>query len=115
MNTVKIYIENGNELEIDKNVKIKLLNLDEFLSDFKMEKENNKQWGVPIEHYIFRLEFSLIIENNQYLGEAICDTYKGINSIVDNKCPYKVELINWRLADNIEKYIEFNIEKKSSY
>lgn len=100
---MKIFIEKENTLEINEQAKLVLINTDEFVSTIKRESG-----FVPAGHIRVSLKYKLICNNNEYNGESIFDSYKDIVNIIDSNCPYKVELINWKLSDKEEKYFEFN-------
>lgn len=104
---MKIYIEKENTLQIDEDAKLVLLNAEEFVANIKRESS-----FVPTGHIEVTLNYKLINNNNEYYGESIFDSYSDIKNNIDAKSPYKVELVNWKLSDKDEKYLEFNIEKK---
>lgn len=106
---MKIYIEKENTLQIDENTKLVLLNADEFVSTIKRESS-----FVPAGHIRVSLKYKLVYNNNEYIGESIFDSYKDIRNTIDTNAPYKVELINWKLSDKDEKYLEFNFVKVSN-
>lgn len=106
---MKIYIEKENTLQIDEDTKLVLLNVDEFVSTIKRESD-----FVPTGHIRVSLKYKLVYNNNEYCGESICDSYKDINNTIDKNAPYKVELVNWRLSDKDEKYLEFNFVKANN-
>lgn len=103
---MKLFIEKENTLEIDKNAKLILLNVDEFVSTIKRESG-----FVPAGHIRASLKYKLVNNNDEYAGESIFDSYKDISNTIDQNSPYKVELINWKLSDKDEKYLEFNFVK----
>lgn len=103
---MKIYIDKENTLQIDENAKLILLNVDEFVSTLKRESG-----FVPAGHIRVSLKYKLVHNNNEYVGESIFDSYKDISNTIDDNSPYKVELINWKLSDKDEKYLEFNFTK----
>ena len=106
---MKIYIEKENTLQIDESTKLILLNVDEFVSTIKRESS-----FVPAGHIRVSLKYKLVYNNDEYVGESIFDSYKDIINIIDQSSPYKVELINWKLSDKDEKYLEFNFVKVSN-
>ena len=106
---MKIYIEKANTLQIDKDTKLVLLNADEFVSTIKRESG-----FVPAGHIRVSLKYKLIYNNDEYIGESIFDSYKDITNIIDKNAPYKVELVNWKLSDKDEKYLEFNFVKNNN-
>jgi|GEM_PF-2921195 hypothetical protein len=106
---MKIFIEKENTLQIDENAKLILLNVDEFISIIKRESS-----FVPAGHIRVSLKYKLVYNNNEYAGESIFDSYKGISNTIDDNSPYKVELTNWKLSDKDEKYLEFNFIKVSN-
>lgn len=103
---MKIFIEKENTLQIDENTKLVLLNVDEFVSTIKRESS-----FVPAKHISVNLKYKLVYNNNEYFGESIFDSYKDISATIDKEAPYKVELVNWKLSDKNEKYLEFNFVK----
>lgn len=103
---MKIFIEKENTLQIDENAKLILLNVEEFVSTIKRESS-----FVPAGHIRVSLKYKLIYNDNEYAGESSFDSYKGISNTIDPNSPYKVELINWKLSDKDEKYLEFNFDK----
>jgi CRISPR/Cas system-associated exonuclease Cas4 (RecB family) len=104
---MKLYLKDGNTLKISENLKLEILNMKEFILEIK---ENSK--SVPTGHFKQNLKYKLVDGENEYLGETICDSYNGFIDNIDDKSPYKVELINWNLADNEDNYIEFNVNLK---
>lgn len=106
---MKLYLNNGNVFEIDNNTKLELLNTDEFVSVIKRESS-----FIPAGHIKVELKYNLICNENKYSGESIFDSNKGITNNIDVNAPYKIELVNWKLSDNEEKYLEFNFVKKDN-
>ena len=104
---MKLYLNNGNVFEIDDNTKLELLNADDFVSVIKRESN-----FIPTGHIIVELKYQLICDGNEYTGESSFDSYNGITNDIDVNAPYKVELVNWNLSDDEEKYLEFNFVKK---
>ena len=104
---MKLYLKDGNTLTVEENVKLEVLNLEEFLENLK--KYSDK---VPAPHYYVTLHYKLIVDNAEYLGNTIFDTYKGFINNNDETCPYTVELMNWKLGNDDDKYLEFNITQK---
>ncbi len=104
---MKIFFEKEKTLQIDSETKLILLNVDEFVSTIK--KESN---FVPARHIKVSLKYKLAYDGFEYYGESIFDSNKDITNEIDDDAPYKVELINWKLSDESEKYLEFNIQKK---
>ena len=100
---MKLFIEKGSTLKIDENTELVVLNIDDFVSKIKGESS-----FVPAGHIKVSLKYKLINNNNEYFGESIFDSYKDIENAIDDNSPYKVELINWKLSDKDEKYLEFN-------
>lgn len=105
---MKIFVENEKILIISENAKLVLLNVDEFVSTVKRESV-----FVPARHIKVSLKYKVVYNNNEYFGESIFDSYKGINNIIDTNSPYKVELVNWKLSDKDNKYLEFNIKRSN--
>ncbi len=105
---MKLFIEKENTLKIDENTELVLLNVNDFVSSIKRESS-----FVPAGHIKVSLKYKLINNDKEYFGESIFDSYKDISNTIDDNSPYKVELINWKLSDKDEKYLEFNIEKNS--
>ena len=103
---MKLFIEKENTLEIDKNAKLILLNVGEFVSIIKRESG-----FVPAGHIRASLKYKVVNNNDEYAGESIFDSDKDIINTIDQNSPYKVELINWKLSDKDEKYLEFNFAK----
>lgn len=106
---MKLFIEKENTLKINENTELVLLNINDFVSKIKGESS-----FVPTRHIKVSLKYKLINNNNEYLGESIFDSYKDINNVIVDNSPYKVELINWKLSDKDEKYLEFNFTKNSN-
>lgn len=106
---MKLFIEKESTLKFDENTELVLLNIDDFVSNIKRESNI-----VPAGHIKFSLKYKLINNNNEYLGESIFDSYKDISNVIDDNSPYKVELINWKLSDKDEKYLEFNFVKNNN-
>lgn len=104
---MKLYLKDGNVLGVNENVKLELLNLNGFLSIMKANSKN-----VPAGHFKANLKYKLIDGTNEYMGEAIFDSYHGISNSLDEASSYKVELVNWHLADEQDNYIEFNVVAK---
>ena len=106
---MKLFIEKENTLKIDENTELVLLNVNDFVSKIKEEANS-----VPVGHIKVSLKYKLISDDNEYFGESIYDSYKDIENTIDENSPYKVELKNWKLSDNEEKYLEFNFTKSSN-
>lgn len=105
---MKIFIEKEKELQVDEKTKLILLNIDEFVSTI------NKESGfVPARHIKISLKYKLVGNDNEYAGESIFDSYKGISNTIDTNSPYNVELVNWKLSDKDEKYLEFDVVKNN--
>lgn len=104
---MKIYIEKDNTLKIDENTELVLLNVEDFVSHIKRESS-----FVPAGHIKVSLKYKLNYNNCEYYGESIFNSYSGIKNSIDDNSPYKVELVNWKLSDEEEKYLEFNFVKK---
>ncbi|MBP5684612.1 MAG: hypothetical protein J6X02_05095 [Bacilli bacterium] len=102
-----LYLKNGNTLTINNDLKLELLNVDDFVSIIKEASSN-----VPAPHFKATLKYKLIDNEKEYLGESTFDSYNGIKSTIDEESPYIVELDDWRLSDNTEKYLSFNITSK---
>ncbi len=100
---MKIYIEKENTLQVEENTKLILLNVEEFVSAIKRGSS-----FVPAGHIRVSLKYKLVCNNNEYAGESIFDSYKDISNTIDANSPYKVQLVNWKLSDKDEKYLEFN-------
>ena len=105
---MKLFVEKGSTLKIDENTELILLNINDFVSNIKRESK-----VVPVGHIKVSLKYKLI-NNNEYFGESIFDSYNGISNVIDDNSPYKVELVNWKLSDEEEKYLEFNFVKNSN-
>lgn len=103
---IKIFIEKQNEVKIDDEHKLILLNVDEFVNNIK-----NNSNRVPMGHIQVVLKYKVVHKNYVYYGESIFDSYSDIKNKIDENSPYKVELINWKLSDKEEKYLEFNFIK----
>lgn len=103
---MKIFIEKEETIKIDESTKLELLNVTDFISKIKKESDS-----VPIGHIKVSLKYKLINNDNEYFGESIFDSYKGVSNVIDDNSPYKVELVDWKLSDNEEKYFEFNVDK----
>ena len=108
---MNLYLKDGNTLIINDNLKLELLNCDEFVSAIKSSSKM-----IPAPHFRATLRFKLIDKGKEYFGESVFDSYKaineGINNTIDESSPYIVELNDWRLSDNDEKYLSFNITEK---
>ncbi len=108
---MNLYLKDGNTLIISDNLKLELLNCDEFVSAIK-----NASKMVPAPHFRATLRFKLVDHDKEYLGESVFDSYKvikeGFNNTIDESSPYIVELNDWRLSDNDDKYLSFNITEK---
>ncbi len=104
---MKLFLKDGNIFELNSNTKIELLNIDEFGSIIRSASNS-----VPAKHIIIGLKYKLICNNATYMGESIFDSYKSISNTIDDNSPYKVELVNWRLSDKEDKYLEMNIIEK---
>ncbi len=104
---MKVFIEKEKVLQIDEETKLILLNVDEFVSTIKRESSIT-----PAGHIKIGLKYKLIYNNSEYDGESIFDSFKDIINNMDANSPYEVELINWKLSDKEEKYLEFNIKRK---
>lgn len=102
----KIYIEKEDTLVINEKTKLELLNIDDFVSYIKKESS-----FVPAGHIKVALKYKLSYDNYEYYGESTFDSYKGIKNNIDNASPYKVELVNFKLSDKEEKYLEFDFAK----
>jgi hypothetical protein len=107
---MKIYIEKNSTLQIEDNIKLILLNVDEFVSTIKKEF-----MSVPVGHIKVNLKYKLVDNTNEYNGESIVDTYNDITNTIEENSPYKVELVNWKLSDDEDKYLEFNFIKKNNF
>jgi len=110
---MKLYLKNGNILEIDANTKLQLLNAEEFVMAIKSLKSPP---GVQVSFsLIASLRYILVHNSIQYLGESVAN-FKGrptISNNIDIKSPYKVELVNWKLSDSEDKYLEFIITEQN--
>ena len=96
-------------MQIDEDTKLVLLNADEFVSTIK-----RKSGFVPAGHIRVSLKYKLVYNNDEYVGESIFDSYKNISNTIDKNAPYNVELVNWKLSDKDEKYLEFNFVKNNN-
>ena len=105
---MKIYIEKEKTFQINNNTKLVLLNVDEFVSTIKKGSSS-----IPAGHITVSLKYKLIYNNTEYIGESTFDSYKYISNNIDDKSPYKLELINWNLSDTEEKYLEFNFSENN--
>ena len=103
---MKLYLKDGNVLQINENTKLEILNVAEFVSTIKKESS-----FIPAGHIKVRLKYNLICDETEYNGESVFDSHKSISNDIDTNSPFKVELVNWKLSDNEEKYLEFNILK----
>ena len=106
---MKLFIEKENTLKIDENTELVLLNVSDFISTIK-----RKLSFTNVGHIKVSLKYKLISNDNEYFGESIFDSYKGISNAMDDNSPYKVKLLNWKLSDEEEKYFEFEISKWES-
>ena len=104
---MKIFIEYEKVIQVAENVRLILLNSEEFIERIKESSKN-----IPAVHIKVGLKYKLICYNQEYEGQSVFDSYKGISSEIDNNCPYNVTLKNWKLSDEIEKYFDFDITKK---
>ena len=107
---MKLFVEKENTLKIDEDTELILLNINEFVSNIK--RESNL---VPIGHIKVSLKYKLKYDGFvEYFGESIFDSHTGISNTMDDNSPYKVELVNWKLSDEEDKYLEFNFVKNSN-
>lgn len=107
---MKLFIEKENALKIDESTELVLLNVSDFVSNIK-----RASCFVPVGNIEVSLKYKLINNDNEYFGESIFDSYHDISNVIDDNSPYKVELINWKLSDKVEKYLEFNFVKVNSW
>lgn len=104
---MKLFLKDGNILNVNENLKLELLNIKEFVSIIKSNSKN-----VPAGHFKANLKYKLIDGTSKYIGETIWDSYDGFSDSIKDASSYKVELVNWNLSDNEDNYIEFNVIAK---
>lgn len=99
----KLYVEEGNILEIDENINLIVLNVDEFISTLE------KMSIVSDENIKAKLKYKIVCNNNEYYGESIYQEHKKIfNSIsISDKSPYRIRLVDWNVKGEEKKFLEF--------
>lgn len=99
---MKLYLKDGNVLQVNDNTFLVVLNLDEFIDTLKkgtQSSENN--------YYILR--YILTVNGEDYLGSSKYDPSSGFINNIEKACPYKVKLVTWHIAGDAESYLEFAI------
>ncbi len=100
---MKLYLKDGKTFKVNEGLTLELLNIEEFKQIIKINSDN-----IPVGHFKAVLKYKLIEGNNEYSGEFICDSYDGFDNNLDEKCPYKIELVNFNFSNDEDNYIEFN-------
>ena len=105
---MKFFVNNGSEMKLDENKVLKLSNLEDFLTHMRGTLDQ-----VPAPHASMELNYTLVVENNEFTGKMNFDTYKGIKNEIEEGSPYIVNFVDWKLGeDTEEKYLEFEILDK---
>ena len=108
---MRLYLNEGNVFTVNDDLILEILNVKDFISSLKGAVPGN------VGHLIAKLNYKLICGSDEYNGEVVFDSYKVIrthclDNNIDEKSPYKVEFVDWRLSDKDDKYFDVNIFKR---